>query len=283
MFIGDAMSELPWFKFYTEALNDPKFDVVANDNGMQTWEVLGIWTAILCIASNSPDRGSLVISDMRGLGIKDLKAIIKWDDHYWDNTEFQDFYHFENIIQSFIELDMLTIDNLGIYKIKNFEERQETKDERIKRLNRERQSRYQQSHKLEDSVINNVINNAGITQDSISTSISTSISNSLIKDSFNEKTDKQSAAAFEKYEKEIGLLTPIIADKINLATEEYTDEWICKSIDEAVVHNARNWAYCEAILKRWKVEGFANNGKGKKKVVERSSVDARERYGGWEQ
>jgi len=92
----------------------------------------------------------------------------------------------------------------------------------------------------------------------------------------------KSAAAFEKYEKEIGLLTPMIADKINLATEEYTDDWICRSIDEAVVHNARNWAYCEAILKRWKVEGF-NNGRGKKKVVDRSSEVARERYGGWEQ
>ena len=179
------MSDLPWFKFYTEALSDPKFSVVANDNNMQPWEVLGIWTALLCIASNSPIRGTLAVSDMRGLGIKNLKTIIKWDDNFWDNTEFQDEWNFERVIQSFIELDMILLDEYGSYKIKNFEERQETKDEREKRLNRERQKRYQDSHKDDESVINNVINNGNLTQNSISISNS----NSLIKE-LNVKNSK---------------------------------------------------------------------------------------------
>ena len=70
------------------------------------------------------------------------------------------------------------------------------------------------------------------------------------------------AAVFTKYQSGIGLITPGVAEKIKLALDEYPEDWIIKSIDEAETHNARNWKYCEAILKRWKVEGI-ENGKSK--------------------
>jgi DnaD/phage-associated family protein len=78
------------------------------------------------------------------------------------------------------------------------------------------------------------------------------------------KRDEKSATAavFTKYQSGIGLITPGVAEKIKLALDEYPEDWIIKSIDEAETHNARNWKYCEAILKRWKVEGI-ENGKSK--------------------
>jgi len=66
------------------------------------------------------------------------------------------------------------------------------------------------------------------------------------------------AAVFTKYQSGIGFLTPGIAEKIKLALDDYPEDWIVQAIDEAETHNARNWSYCEAILKRWKVDGFKN-------------------------
>jgi DNA replication protein DnaD len=46
--------------------------------------------------------------------------------------------------------------------------------------------------------------------------------------------------------------------------EDYSGEWIEAAIKEAVRNNARNWAYVEAILKRWKVDGFQSRKNGKR-------------------
>ncbi|HNY83505.1 MAG TPA: DnaD domain protein [Anaerolineaceae bacterium] len=60
---------------------------------------------------------------------------------------------------------------------------------------------------------------------------------------------------FELYEKNIGVLTPMIADQLKLDEAEYPYEWIVEAIGEAVEYNARNWKYVSAILKSWKEKG----------------------------
>ena len=75
------------------------------------------------------------------------------------------------------------------------------------------------------------------------------------------KSDEKTTAAatvFQKYQSTIGFITPGISEKIKLAIEDYPEDWIIQAIGEAETHNARNWAYCDAILKRWKVDGFKN-------------------------
>ena len=57
------------------------------------------------------------------------------------------------------------------------------------------------------------------------------------------------------YEKNIGPLTPIIAQTINEAEQNYPSEWIEEAIRTAVLKNARNWKYIEAILRSWKEKG----------------------------
>lgn len=64
---------------------------------------------------------------------------------------------------------------------------------------------------------------------------------------------------FAAYEQEIGMLTPIISDKVDEAVKEYSADWVLAAIQIAVENNARNWAYIEAILKRWKVDGFKSD------------------------
>lgn len=62
---------------------------------------------------------------------------------------------------------------------------------------------------------------------------------------------------FKLYEENIGPLTPLIADALKDAEGEYPEGWIADAIQLAVTNNKRSWAYCEAILKRWKDEGRA--------------------------
>ncbi len=57
------------------------------------------------------------------------------------------------------------------------------------------------------------------------------------------------------YEQEIGALTPGVADALAAAAERYPEEWIGDALRLAARHNARSWAYAEAILRRWESEG----------------------------
>lgn len=73
------------------------------------------------------------------------------------------------------------------------------------------------------------------------------------------------AAVYRLYEAEIGMLTPKIGESIGAAIDDYPAEWFEPAFQEAAKHNARNWKYVEAILKRWKTEGFqSKNGRRSK-------------------
>lgn len=71
----------------------------------------------------------------------------------------------------------------------------------------------------------------------------------------DSKNSEFKGAEFQVYEQNIGILTPMIAEAIQAAQDEYPPGWIEKAILEAVEHNKRSWSYCEAILKRWKIDG----------------------------
>lgn len=77
---------------------------------------------------------------------------------------------------------------------------------------------------------------------------------------------------FACYEKNIAMLTPVIADTLQEAEKEYPADWITDAIRLAVENNKRNWRYCEAILKRWKESG-KDEGKGKPQESSKSEYE----------
>ena len=82
---------------------------------------------------------------------------------------------------------------------------------------------------------------------------------------------------YKAYADNIAPLTPIIADRMKLAEEDYGSKAIMEAIETAVMRNARNWNYIEAILKNGK------NGKRFNKNADTHATDAgRLRYGEWE-
>ena len=60
---------------------------------------------------------------------------------------------------------------------------------------------------------------------------------------------------YKLWEKNMGPLTPMIADHLELALEHYTFEWVKDAIAVAVEYGARNWAYVSAVLDNWRSKG----------------------------
>lgn len=60
---------------------------------------------------------------------------------------------------------------------------------------------------------------------------------------------------FRLYEQNIGLLSPLIADRLIDALETYPAEWIEEAIVESVSYNKRSWRYIQRILEKWATEG----------------------------
>ena len=77
---------------------------------------------------------------------------------------------------------------------------------------------------------------------------------------------------YRLYEENIGPLTPMIADTLKDAEEEYSAERLEGAFALAVKANVRKWTYVEAILKRWKEEGYG------KKQDRRDNQEDRNRY-----
>jgi DnaD/phage-associated family protein len=70
-----------------------------------------------------------------------------------------------------------------------------------------------------------------------------------------EKIDKELAAISQIYEANIGVLTPIVAEKLKEIAGKYPYDWFRDAVAEAVTANVRKLSYIEKILDRWSVEG----------------------------
>jgi len=60
---------------------------------------------------------------------------------------------------------------------------------------------------------------------------------------------------FRLYEDNVGPLTPMIADALKDAQQEYPAHWLEEAMRVAVESNARSWRYILAVLERWRAEG----------------------------
>jgi len=60
---------------------------------------------------------------------------------------------------------------------------------------------------------------------------------------------------FTIYEENIGMLTPLIADELKEAEQNYPTAWIVDAIKEAVSLNKRSWRYVARILENWQTHG----------------------------
>lgn len=84
---------------------------------------------------------------------------------------------------------------------------------------------------------------------------------------------------FRLYEQNIGPLTPMLAESLNEAEEEFPPDWIEDAFRIAVENNRRNWRYIQAILRRWQEKGRDERNQTNRRDTEKD----RRRYAEWEE
>lgn len=67
--------------------------------------------------------------------------------------------------------------------------------------------------------------------------------------------EKERPTIFLLYEQNIGMVTPLLAEKLRQAERDYPENWIFDAFSIAVEKNVRNWTYIQRILKNWGEHG----------------------------
>ncbi len=57
------------------------------------------------------------------------------------------------------------------------------------------------------------------------------------------------------YEQNIGMITPMISEKLRQAERDYPEDWIGDAFNEAITNDKRNWAYISRVLQSWAEHG----------------------------
>jgi hypothetical protein len=121
----------PWFRLYSEVLSDRKIQRICHTTQQPKALVIGVWTVILSLASESPERGKLIISE--GLPVT------------FDEVAFEaglDCDTCQAIINAFISTNMLqVVDN--IYEVSQWNARQFASDNVSERVARHRERKKQ--------------------------------------------------------------------------------------------------------------------------------------------
>ncbi len=76
---------------------------------------------------------------------------------------------------------------------------------------------------------------------------------------------------FRLYEQNIGVITPMAAERLKDMEEEYPPEWIAEAFRQAVLSNVRNLRYIEAMLRRWRDDGRGDGTPGGRAGAVRAS------------
>jgi len=130
------MSSPPWFRFYSETLNDRKIERICRDSDKDIPKalVIGVWATILALANDSPERGALLLTDDIPLNASDLAQETGLDTDTMEALLFQ--FHRLKM------LEMYSTDNgATVMAVMNWGKRQFVSDSSTQRVreHRERQ------------------------------------------------------------------------------------------------------------------------------------------------
>jgi len=64
---------------------------------------------------------------------------------------------------------------------------------------------------------------------------------------------------FKAYEREMGIITPMLGDELKEIEKEYPAEWIEQAFKICNNQNIRKLSYLKGVLKKWKVDGYGTD------------------------
>lgn len=226
-----------WMKLWFDILRDPKMGMLPD----RLWRRV---IELFLLAGQQGEEGLLpTVAEIAWQLNKPEKAIIT---------------DLENIRKTGI----VDINVDGVWYVTNFKKRNAPVDSAKRIKDFRHRERYEKS---------NASDNAGVTEmkrecnEALQLRYQEEQKNRRTEEQIKDTTtgDENFAKIVTTYQDVCGVINPITADKLRSAYEEYEPQWIIDALAESAVQNKRNWAYAEAILKRWKVEG-RNSKRGKK-------------------
>jgi len=66
------MTSMPWFRVYSDILDDKKIKRIARKTGQSKALIIGFWIGLLAIANQGPERGELCLAEGLPIDIEDL-------------------------------------------------------------------------------------------------------------------------------------------------------------------------------------------------------------------
>lgn len=93
-------------------------------------------------------------------------------------------------------------------------------------------------------------------------------------ESIKESIKDKEAIVFSIYENNIGLLTPVVSQKILSDLAEYPAGWVEDAIGKAVLAEKRSYSYVQGILRNWKRDG-RKNGNGNGQAPQKSLIEGK--------
>ena len=128
----------PWYRFYSEMLNDRKISFVRQVTGKPRVIIVGAWATILALANDSPIRGALLLAEDIPVTIEDLAM--------QTDLEVEDV---QALVDNFQHLKMLEVVNSTFY-VSNWGKRQFANDISTERVQRWRERQKEEAKDGED-------------------------------------------------------------------------------------------------------------------------------------
>jgi DnaD/phage-associated family protein len=249
-----ASNGLPWFRVYSELLDDKKIKRIVRSTNINKATVIGTWICLLALASESGERGRLTISEDIPYKLDDLE----------DETGL-DHEMLMTILNQFIRMGMIVTGGVDqAYEITNWNRRQFKSDSSAERV---REFRNKQDETL---------------QKRYSNALDTDTDTDTESDTDKELTTTTAASAknnaFAVYQSEIGPITSHISERLKVDIDDFSEPWVIDAIKIASGANARNMKYIEAILSRWKTTGKDDGTKPKREYQGKKSPESIEEH-----
>ncbi len=246
-------TSMPWFRVYSEILDDRKIKRICKRTGHNKAMVIGTWVCLLALASDSPKRGQLSMSEGMPYTIEEVADEIGVD------TETA-----ETLLNEFVIMGMIAMGET--MAICNWEKRQYKSDNSTERVKKFRDKNDETLLKRYSNVLDTDTDTESDTEKELIELTTTT-------------GDTKTAVvvvenAFKVYHETFGIMpSKTLGDKIQEAITTYSEKWVCAAIKTSGLGGGRSWNHVEAILKNWQVYGFEQKPPGNGRYTQPSNLD----------
>lgn len=218
---------MDWFRFYSETIRDSKIRRVARKANQSPAHVIGVWSILLSMASESSQRGTIALGD-NPVTLDDIEDVTGCN--------------VSETLHEMLQVGMLAFDGT-VYSIPAWGKRQYESDNSTKRVQKHRDK-----VKQEGETILKRFGNGPDTDSETETEL-----------------DHTYAAAVAAWEAGGQMLSKTIGDEIGMAIDDWRErgypEYVVDAIKEAALSGKLSWKYVEGILKRCAEQGTAPTNK----------------------